>query len=155
MIINTNNLKAFYNNLDLNKEDISLDKLNSIKERAIQFNNLYNSIYFKRNRAERYIRIMELINSNCSNKYIINSKFYTSSNTEKLILFMYSVDPNFEATIIYGVENNTKSIREKITQKFGIYDPNLIKIEKFVITNFLNQKQKDEINEEIENRIFK
>jgi len=155
MIINTNNLKAFYNNLDLNKEDISLDKLNSIKERAIQFNNLYNSIYFKRNRAERYIRIMELINSNCSNKYIINSKFYTSSNKEKLILFMYSVDPNFEATIIYGVENNTKSIREKITQKFGIYDPNLIKIEKFVITNFLNQKQKDEINEEIENRIFK
>ena len=68
---------------------------------------------------------------------------------------MYSVDPNFEATIIYGVENNTKSIKEKLTQKFGIYDPNLIKIEKFVITNFLNQKQKDEINEEIENRIFK
>ena len=37
----------------------------------------------------------------------------------------------------------------------GIYDQNLILIEKHFIKSFLSENKQNEINEEIENRIYK
>jgi len=40
-------------------------------------------------------------------------------------------------------------------EKFGVYDINLIKIEKMVIKNFLSETKRNQIYEEIDKRAFK
>ena len=85
----------------------------------------------------------------------INPNFVTTSMAEKLLLFMFSIDPNFEIAIIFGSEDRIYTAKEKIKEKFGIYDINLIKVEKLVIKNFLSEQKRNEINEEIDRRAFK
>ena len=74
---------------------------------------------------------------------------------EKYILFMFSVDPTFEALKIYGETNHITEAKRKMCNFFGVYDSKLIKIEKEFIKLFLSEKEKQEINEEIEKRVFK
>lgn len=97
------------------------------------------------------MKIMEMITTSHGKNLNRKKKFWTSSKSEKFILFMYSVDPNFEALIIYLSEY----IKGKMKQKFGLYDPNLIKIEKEVLRQLLKTNEQNKINAEAEKRAFK
>ena len=114
-------------------------------------------------------KIIELYNmkdyllEKMSNYKIINyinkikrlEKSNTFNTTEKFILFMFSVDPNFEAFKILGEYNKLNEIKLAMILNFGIYDKNLFTIEKFYIKHFFSKKEKEDINNEIEKRAFK
>ena len=147
--------KAFYNTDKVNFSQIDNEKLNDILSRAKKINELYLSTGFKPSKAERYIRIMELINCNYRKGTPVKNEYASTSVAEKLLLFMFSVDPEFEAAIIAGSEDRTENIKIMMKENFGIYDINLIKIEKFVIKRFLSESKRNEIYEEIDRRAFK
>ena len=152
-------MQAFYNTGKVTFKDIDLEKLTEIINKSKEINRLYSFEEFKKEKADRYLRIMEMINSNYrrinQDTYNINSNYVTTSMAEKFLLFMFSVDPNFEAAIIYGSEDRTIDAKAKLKEKFGVYDINLIKIEKLVIRKFLSEKKRNQINKEIERRAFK
>ena len=136
----------FYKNFSKTKFNILDDRKilelksiapNLLEEEAITSSKLVN-----------YIKKMRRLNKNPL-KYNINN------DAEKYILFMLSVDPTFEAMKIYGETNHINETKIKMTSFFGAYDSKLIKIEKEFVKLFLPQKEKDEINEEIEKRVFK
>lgn len=77
------------------------------------------------------------------------------NDTEKYILFMFSIDPNFEAIKILGQYNKLSEIKLAMILNFGIYDKNLFTIEKFYIKHFFSEKEKEDINNEIQKRAFK
>ena len=148
-------MKTFYSEEKVNFKDIDIFKLRDIINRAKKINKLYLNTDFKKNLGERYLIIMELINSNYRRNMPINNQYAAGSIVEKYLLFMFSVDPNFEAAIICGSEDRIYDIKRLIREKLGVYDPTLIKIENYVIKKFLSEKKRNEIQEEIERRAFK
>ena len=116
------------------------------KERIIELYNIKDSLLEKMSNYKiiNYInKIKRLEKSNIFN------------NTEKFILFMFSIDPNFEAIKILGEYNKLNEIKLAMILNFGIYDKNLFTIEKFYIKHFFSEKEKEDINNEIEKRAFK
>ena len=146
---------AFYKNCKINSNEIANIKIDTIIEKSKELNKLYNCDLFKPIRAQRYIKIMEIIHTNYSGNITTKNKFSTTSILEKLLLLIFSVDPEFKAFIIYNSENTKEEIKKQMEYKFGIYDKNLIKIEKFFIQTFFNKEQKNSIQEEIEKRTSK
>ena len=148
-------MSAFYNVDKINFKNIDNNKLLSIIEISKRINRLYLDETFRANKVERYLRIMELIHSNYSRTREVKNHYATTSQEEKFLLFMFSIDPTFEIAIIHGSEDRISDIKSKIRDKFGVYDPYLIKIEKAVIKKLLSNEKKNEIYEEIEKRAFK
>ena len=139
-------LDSFYSNLnDTNFIKINVDKLNQLKQDSKELNKFYNNPYTHYLKKLRYIKTMNRIKTNQE----------LTEQAEKFILFMFSVDPEFEAFKIYSECNTTDEIKIKLIKKFDIVDKNLIKIEKFFIKNFLSEKKKKEIEKEIKERVFK
>ena len=130
----------FYKNIDnLNFNELSENKiieLYNIKDTLIEKTSNYKII--------NYINKIKKLSK--------NNKF---NETEKFILFMFSVDPNFEAVKILGEYNKFNEIKLAMIINFGIYDKNLFTIEKFYIKHFFSEKEKNDINNEIEKRAFK
>ena len=130
----------FYKNIDnLNFNELSENKiieLYNIKDTLIEKTSNYKII--------NYINKIKKLSK--------NNKF---NETEKFILFMFSVDPNFEAIKILGEYNKLNEIKLAMILNFGIYDKNLFTIEKFYIKHFFSEKEKEDINNEIEKRAFK
>ena len=130
----------FYKNIDnLNFNELSENKiieLYNIKDTLIEKTSNYKII--------NYINKIKKLSK--------NNKF---NETEKFILFMFSVDPNFEAVKILGEYNKFNEIKIAMIINFGIYDKNLFTIEKFYIKHFFSEKEKEDINNEIEKRAFK
>lgn len=148
-------LNTFYRNCTINNNDISKEKIDQIIEKSKDINMLYNYEHYKPTKLRRYIKIMETIHSNYREGIPTKSKFSSTSITEKLLLFMFSVDPDFEAFIIHSSEDTIREIQNKIEYKFGIYDKNLVKIERFFIKYFMSQKKQQDIFEEVDKRAFK
>lgn len=136
----------FYKNFEkLNFENIDDKKILNLKKLApnlLEEENVTNSKFIN------YIKKMKRLNNN-PEKYNINTE------EEKFILFMFSTDPTFEAIKIYGECNHISQTKQKMISFFGIYDSKLIKIEKTFIKNFLSEKEKELINDEIEKRVYK
>lgn len=148
-------MQAFYSVDKISLKNIDTDKLLNIIEQSKKINSLFLNEGFKSRKSERYLRIMELINSNYRSDIRVNNHYATTSQEEKFLLFMFSIDPNFEIAIIHGSEDRTYDIKTKIREKFGVYDPYLIRIERAVINKLLSNEKKNEIYEEIEKRAFK
>ena len=148
-------IKSFYDVDKINISNIDDAKLQKIIEQSKNINKLFLSKQFKENQRERYLRIMELIHGNYRENIPVNNGFATTSQAEKFLLYMFSIDPNFEIAIIHASEDRTNDIKVKIRQKFGVYDPYLIRIEKAVIKRLLTKEQQNKIYEEIEKRAFK
>lgn len=148
-------MQAFYNTNKIHLNKIDNNKLLDIIEKAKRINKLFLDESFKSCKSERYLRIMELIHSNYSTTRDVKNHYATKSQEEKFLLFMFSIDPNFEIAIIHASEDRTYDIKTKIREKFGVYDPYLIRIEKAVIKSLLSNEKKNEIYEEIEKRAFK
>lgn len=146
---------SFYGNIKTNFSDIDEQKLIELKKRGEEINiKHYKNKNLKPTKTQRYFRLMELINGNCKTRSLKN-EFSTDSDSEKLLLFMYSVDPTLEAAIIYSSYNTINEVKTKFSSEFGIFDPYLVKVEKYFMNKFLNSKEKEQINEEIEKRAFK
>lgn len=160
-MVNLNNIfEKFYENTVTDFNDIDFKNLIQIIRKAKKLNNFFrNNNMPNMNIIRRYAKIMELIynNQNKDNNNINNFSKYarTNSVSEKLLLYMLSIDPNFEALIIFESCNTTKEIKKNIELKFGVYDPNLIKIEKHYLKRFAGNIKKEQMNEEIEKRVFK
>ena len=115
---------------------------------ALELNKFYNNEFDDLCRFEKYVKIM--------NKIKTNPKHYNvESLAERYILFMFSVDPTFEAVKIYGECNKINEVKKKSNQFFGLYDKRLISLEKFFIKNFLSSEMKKRIDEEINERVYK
>ena len=147
-------MKSFYNVDKINFKDLDKTKLLSIINRSKKINELYLDESFRDNKCERYLRIMELIHTNYRKDKAVNNHYATTSQIEKFLLFMFSVDPNFEIAIIHASEDRIFDIKKKIREKFGVYDPYLVRIENAVIKKLLSNKKRNEISEEIEKRVF-
>lgn len=130
----------FYKNID----NLSFNELN--EEKITELYNIKDSLLDKTSDH----KIINYINK--IKKLSKNNNF---NETEKFILFMFSVDPNFEATKILGEYNRLNKIKLAMILNFGIYDKNLFTIEKFYIKHFFSEKEKEDINNEIEKRAFK
>lgn len=146
-----NDLYSFYNGLGkLNFKGISAKKILFLKcnsknlNRILSDSNMYPELPIVR----KYTMI--------ANRIKTNPKAYGITNSaEMALLFMFSVDPSFEAAIIFGESNTTDQARTKMISHFGLYDKALIKLEKFYISNFLGPKKTKEIEEKINRRIYR
>lgn len=148
-------MQAFYNVSKFSFKDITSEKLEDIIIRSKKIHTLYLKEDFKSCKAERYLRIMELINSNYRTGTPVKTHYSSTSIAEKYLLFMFSIDPDFEIAIIFGSEDRLYDIKAKIREKFGIYDQSLIKIEKAVLNKIIDEKKKKEVFDEIDRRAFK
>ncbi len=131
----------------LNKTDFNILTLERIKELKELAPNLLDSKFISKHKFINYVKRLRNLNYE-SEKYGINN------DAEKYVLFMFSIDPTFEAIKIYGECNHINQTKEKMKKFFGVYDSNLIKIENNFIKTFLSEKEKKEIDEEIEKRVF-
>lgn len=140
-------ISNFYKNMKgTSFKGITAKKILEIKILSKYFNNYFNNDIL--NKTIKYTIIMNNIKTR-KNQLKLNTE------AEKYILLMYSVDPTFEAFKIYGECNKIDEIKEKMKNFLGIYDQNLILIEKHFIKCFLSEKKQNEINKEIENRVYK
>ena len=142
-------INSFYENLS-NTSFKGLDpkRILILKVFSKQLNEFYNNNAIRLNKVGRYVKIMNRIKS--------NPKGYgVSSDAERYLLFMFSVDPNFEAAKIHGECDIINDAKAKMKMHFGLYDRKLILLENYFIKHFLSEEKRKEINEEIEIRAFK
>ena len=138
-------LNAFYKSINGgNFKGIDTEKLNELQELA----KVYRNSFYNNQRNSEYIETMNRIKC----RSIVN---ISNPKAENTILFIFSVDPTFEAIKIYGECNHIKQIKEKMIKYFGIYDKNLIIIEKAFIKRFLSKIEINGLEEEIEKRVYK
>lgn len=157
-------LENFYKKLDLTTFNITEERINELKEQSININKVFNNEKMG-TKLNRYIRIVEKIHSNNRTNsnynpnlrtYNKNSVYYpTFTYDEKYLLFMFAIDPNLEAAIISLSSNRTSEIKSQMVQKFGVFDIKLIRIEQHYIKYMLDSEKRNEINEEVEKRVFK
>lgn len=151
--------KFFYKDLDVNFMEIDLKKLLELKVKAKKLNNFFKHPDNPENVVQRYGRIMQMIhtsyNANKNNINELANCAITNTGAEKLLLYMLSIDPELESLIIYNSYNTRQEIKDKMLLKFGIYDPNLAKIETQYVKRFLSSDKQNKINEEIERRVYK
>jgi len=146
---------SFYKSNKLNFSTITDEKIKYLKEQAKLINLFFDNKEAGQNRVFRYIKIMDRLNTVCGPNIHPKAKFRTESQEEKFLLFIFAVDPEFEAAIIHLSENTKAAIRGKLNAYFGVYDPNLAKIELKVIKQILKNEQKKTIYDEAEKRAFK
>lgn len=145
-ISNCNDIKVFYKNLnEIDLNNISEERIKQIKESEIletfkkyyyegilaDRQNVMNSYKTKINKniVMRYLDIIKML--------ITNPKIGMKNDLEKYILFILTVDPNLEVISMYTQYDNNmdliknfQNIKRKMERKYGIYDSNLIKVER-------------------------
>ena len=123
----------FYENFEkLTFENTNDKKILNLKNLAP---NLLEEENITKSKFVNYIKKMKRLNNN-TEKYNINTE------EEKFILFMFSVDPTFEAIKIYGECNHINQLKQKMISFFGLYDSKLITIEKNLLKTFFLKKKK-------------
>ena len=142
-------MDSFYKNLNgTSFKGLSSKELLNLRATSNQLNAFFNNNNLPFSKVGRFVKIMNRIKT--------NPKGYGVSNeAEKYLLFMFSVDPSFEAAKIHGECNNIEETKQKMKNYFGIYDRRLIILENYFIKYFLSEKKRNEIKEEIEKRVFK
>lgn len=145
---NNPDIASFYKNFNTKDfKNINASKLLELKKKSKGLNEYYTKDNFY-NKKSKYIRLM--------NKFKTNPKGYGITNDlEKYILFMYSVDPKFKATYMYASVNKIQEVRMDMVKEFGVFDPNLVQIEKYYILNILGPKKKKEILDKVEELSFR
>ena len=146
-IVDINSFYKDFNGADFSK--VQPDRIAEIANKVEKVNsrriNCSCSLY---KGARKYTNIM--------NHVRMNPKFYDLRSKEEVyFLFMFCVDPEFEAFMIVNEYNTMKEIKEKLLTRFGFPDTNLPKIEKEFIKNFMKKEEREKIKEEIDKRIWK
>ena len=142
-------LNDFYGNLNKAKfSELNAKRILTLKYISKDLNKYLNNDYDKLPRDCRYLKIMDKIKTN-------PKSFGIQNYAEKFILFMFSVDPDFEAAITYGECDKINDVKRLMKRKIGVFDINLIKLEHYYMKHFMSKLKKEEINNEINNRVFK
>lgn len=142
-------LNSFYKNLNgTSFKGININKLRELQMNSKNLLKLLKNPQLPSSKIGRYIKIMNSIKTNPKG-------FGITNDAEKYIFFMFCIDPTYEAAKISGECNKIEEIKQKMISHFGLFDRKLIIIENFFIKNFLTEKKRNEIKEEIENRVFK
>lgn len=142
-------INSFYENLSSTSfKGLDPKRILILKAFSKQLNEFYNNKDIRLNKVGRYVKIMNRVKSNPKGYGI-------TSDAEKYLLFMFSVDPNFEAAKIHGECDRINEAKEKMKMYFGLYDRKLIILENYFIKHFLSEEKRNEINKEIERRAFK
>ena len=147
--------KNFYTRPKLDFSKISEERKNYLKNQAENLNKFFDTEKYNYSKVYKYSKKIERINGVCGGNIKDNVPFSTKTPEEKYLLFIYAVDPEFENAIIHLSETQKDNIKRNCMEKFGIYDPNLIKIELQVIKQFLTEQKRKEIYEEVDKRAFK
>lgn len=88
------------------------------------------------------------------NKIKTSSYLYgTLNDAEDLALFAFAVDPEFDAYVIQKTANTTKEAEKQLTERFGFYDPNLIKIETRIYSK-LSVREKHKLKIKVDQKAF-
>ena len=142
-------LATFYKNLNLAQfSKLDFKTILKLKCLSKKLNTCFSTYADKKDQQKKYIKTARHIGR--------NPEIYGVNGYEQIyFLFMVSVDPTFEALKIYAESNKIDEIKIKFFNRFGLFDKNLVLLEKFYIKNFALKKQKQEISEEITKRIFK
>lgn len=142
-------INSFYENLgNTSFKGLDPKRILILKVFSKQLNEFYTNKDIRLNIVGRYVKIMNRIKSNPKGYGITN-------DAERYLLFMFSVDPNFEAAKIHGECDRISDAKTKMKMHFGLYDRKLILLENYFIKHFLSEEKRKEINEEIERRAFK
>ena len=142
-------LDSFY--VNLNCESLRLiedERLKELFEISKKFNNFYNLDCLKLHKSEAYYNVSKFFKFN-----IYHYKIY--SQAEKYVVFMFAVDPTFEAIKIYSESNKVCEIKNKMINTFGIFDENLVILEKEIIGKILSKEKKEEFDEFLFKNSFK
>lgn len=142
--ININSeIKSFYSKFDKNDfNKINYLRIIKLQKASIELNQYYNNDSITIKRTIKYIKLM--------NNIKINPSLYGAKNkAEEYILFMFSVDPEFDAYIIQKTSNTKKEIESKMKKQFGVFDIRLFLIEKYFIKYFATKKFKEEVNQKV------
>ena len=139
-------VKEFYKGESINFQNITDEKISLLKKKSLTYNEIYKNT--KGSKLEKYIKIMEMHKLSK-----IHGLF--NDDTEKLICFMFSIDPDFEIIKIVNEFNKVSEVKMEIINKFGVFDINMIRLQKYYINHFLPKEEKEKLDEEIEKRIWK
>ncbi len=133
---NSNDLKHFYESFhDLKITDINNDSIEIIESFSKELNAFYENKFNGFSKLAKYFKIVNKIKTT-----------RVGNSTEKLLIFMFSVDPDFKAISIFNEQKDSDSIKTALKSEFGLYDPNLIKIENWYIKNLQNKKTEENDN---------
>lgn len=133
------NINHFYENINKKLTDeinfkLEKEDLDRLKENSKKLNAFYRNA--EMSPIQKYARVAE--------KIYTNPKQYGANSVEEiLILFMFSVDPTFKALCIYNSESKVDDIRNKFKAHFGLFDNNLIKIERAFFKQYFHSKNKE------------
>lgn len=142
-------IDPFYKNLkNTNFGAIDQNRLKEIFEISKILKIEIDKKFIKLSKLQRHERIIYFIRSN-------PKQYNIKGEAEAFILFMFAVDPTFEAIKIYSESNNIKEIKSKMIETFGIFDKNLIRLERFTVEKLLSEEKRKEVNEILEQRAFK
>lgn len=142
-------INAFYQNLKvIEVGKILPEKLEELQETSKNLNRFFTINHPGFSKIRKYAKI--------ANRIKMNPKIFKAYTAlEQRLLLMYSVDPKLEAILIFEESNRIDQIKNNMIAKFGLYDPNLVKTEKWFIKHFLSEENKNKIQEEIDRRVFK
>ena len=142
-------IDSFYKNFyNINFENISDNDMMRFKEISKPINKFYEYKNTPYTKLKKYIMLMNKIKTNPKG-------FGVTNELEKYIFFMYSVDPNLDAIVIHESYNNSKEIKTNLEKRFGIYDNKLILIERNFVKYILSPKDKKEIQDRIDDAIYR
>ena len=124
---------AFYKDLnEFNIQNLNALKIAKLKAKSNSLNKLFNNVNYANGKKYRYSKLMNEIRVNPKKHDILNP-------TDKFLLFMFSVDPNFEIATTFD-SLNIDEAKKEIKNIFGIYDKNLLKIELLYVRNFVSKQ---------------
>ena len=142
-------IRQFYTDFnEVEVEKVNSDRIKELQEKAkrVQFNKM-NPKPLDYSPIGRYANTLAHIR--------MNSKRYNLHSTaEQFLLFMFHIDPTFEAFKIFSESNNMDEVKQKMHNRFGVYHCGLIKTEKAYITKLMKEKERQLIEEEIEERVY-
>lgn len=142
-------INSFYSNLSkAHFTKLTAKKLLTLKYFSKELNKYFITPSNNLTKRVKYLKIMDKIKT--------NPKFWGIEDfAEQYILFMFSVDPNFEVAITFGECNRIYEAKNLIENRIGIFDYKLLKLEKYYIKNFMTETARKQIEEEIDKRAFK
>ena len=143
-------IKAFYKYLKVEEFD-NLEKTRVEYLRDLGYSIFVEKINNKYIDLPFFKKYTKLMNNLKMTPYL----FGLTSNAEMYLLFMFSVDPNFNCLLISSEVNKIKELRSKMEKEFGVFDLNLIRIENVYLKKIMDKKEKEIIEEEIDRRSFK
>lgn len=117
---------------DTDMDEINKERIPYLQSQSIELNKYINRKIHNFNNKRRYtVETYSLdVYRIYLNRILMASHVYGVKNkAEALALLVLSIDPEFDAYIIFKTSNKKEEVNKRLKQKFGFIDENIIKIE--------------------------